>query len=219
MYCRCHYRRSFNGQEPLPTRNARHFAGMDDEQQRQTARKGGETSAREQQRDSQGQFDGSRGSSGSGNQGSSGNQRLGTSGQQGGKSQAGASNREALAVEAAPTGSQPARGALGWRPSFCPRTIQCGAIPSEFRRDPPRRGEARSLRRRHFHLVCSLPLAPPRYSVALPRRSPPVPSHRTRAKETPYPPPIEVDLVPRRGSTCYGPTARLDDLGPRLAHA
>ena len=52
MYCRCHYRRSFNGQEPVANENARHFAGMDDEQQRQTARKGGETSAREQQRDS-----------------------------------------------------------------------------------------------------------------------------------------------------------------------
>ena len=112
----------------------------------------------------------------------------------------------------------PQEGRSVGAPLFCPRTIECGAIPSELqaihpvgvRQDPPASPLPPGL---------PLPLAPPRYSVALPRRSPPVPSHRTRAKETPYPPLIEVDLVPRRSSTCYGPAARLDDLGPRLAHA
>ena len=41
----------------------RGFAAMDDEQQRRIARKGGQASARSQQRDAQGQFAGHRSSS------------------------------------------------------------------------------------------------------------------------------------------------------------
>jgi len=47
----------------------RGFAGMDDQQQREIARKGGEASARSQDRDDQGQFTGNQG--GSGNTGGS----------------------------------------------------------------------------------------------------------------------------------------------------
>jgi uncharacterized protein len=46
-------------------RSKRGFAAMDDEQQRRIARKGGQASARSQQRDEQGQFAGNRSSRGS----------------------------------------------------------------------------------------------------------------------------------------------------------
>jgi uncharacterized protein len=73
----------------------RGFAGMDDEQQREIARKGGEESARVQQRDEQGQFEGTRDSGGSGSR--SGGSGSGSSGQgsggQGGSGNQGGSNR------------------------------------------------------------------------------------------------------------------------------
>ena len=49
----------------------RGFAAMDDEQQRRIARKGGQASARSQQRDSQGQFAGNRSRGNSRGQGGS----------------------------------------------------------------------------------------------------------------------------------------------------
>jgi len=71
----------------------RGFASMDDDQQRQIARKGGQASARAQTRDSQGQFAGSRGSgssSGSRSSGSSGGSRgSGRGGNQGGSNRGG----------------------------------------------------------------------------------------------------------------------------------
>jgi hypothetical protein len=47
----------------------RGFAGMSDEEQRRIAQKGGEASARTQERDEQGQFDGTRSSGGGSNKG------------------------------------------------------------------------------------------------------------------------------------------------------
>ncbi len=56
----------------------RGFASMDDDQQRQIARKGGQASAKSQTRDAQGQFAGSRGSGRTGS--SRGNQADGGQG-------------------------------------------------------------------------------------------------------------------------------------------
>ena len=77
----------------------RGFASMDDDQQRQIARKGGQASARAQSRDAQGQFAGSRGTGGagssggsraSGNSGSSGSSRgSNRGGNQGGSNRGG----------------------------------------------------------------------------------------------------------------------------------
>jgi len=56
-------------QQGNQTDSGRGFAGMDDDQQREIARQGGEASARSQDRDDQGQFAGS--NTGSGSSGSS----------------------------------------------------------------------------------------------------------------------------------------------------
>ncbi len=68
----------------------RGFASMDDDQQRQIAKKGGQASARSQKRDAQGQFAGSTGSGGS-SSGSSRSSRGGSRGsnQGGGNSRGG----------------------------------------------------------------------------------------------------------------------------------
>jgi hypothetical protein len=69
----------------------RGFASMDDAKQREIARKGGEASARKQGRDAQGQFTGSKSSSGGGSSSSGGSSsRSGGSGSRGGS---GGSNR------------------------------------------------------------------------------------------------------------------------------
>jgi hypothetical protein len=69
----------------------RGFAGMDDEQQRKIAQKGGEASARSQKRDDQGQFAGSRSGGGSKSSGGSSSGGRGNSG--GGNSGGGSSSR------------------------------------------------------------------------------------------------------------------------------
>jgi hypothetical protein len=75
----------------------RGFAGMDDQQQREIARKGGESSADSQTRDEQGQFKGSRGSGGSqsggGSQSRGGSSNSGGSGGSGSSGGSGGSNR------------------------------------------------------------------------------------------------------------------------------
>jgi general stress protein YciG len=58
----------------------RGFASMDDEKQREIARKGGEASAEQQRRDDQGQFAGTGGRGGSNRGGSSGGSNGGSSG-------------------------------------------------------------------------------------------------------------------------------------------
>ena len=77
------------GQGGRDDSEGRGFAGMSDEEQRRIAQKGGEASARQQDRDDQGQFAGSgdsgRGGGSSGSQGS-GSGRGGSSGGQGGRS-------------------------------------------------------------------------------------------------------------------------------------
>ena len=60
-----------SGSQGTGTRSGRGFAAMDQEKQREIARKGGAASARSQTRDEQGQFGGSRSHAGSG-QGSGG---------------------------------------------------------------------------------------------------------------------------------------------------
>ena len=83
------------GQDGRDDSEGRGFAGMTDEEQRQIAQKGGEASARQQDRDDQGQFagggdsgrggDSSRGGGSSRSQGG-GSGRGGSSGGQGGRS-------------------------------------------------------------------------------------------------------------------------------------
>lgn len=77
------------GSQGSVTRSARGFAAMDQEKQREIARKGGAASARSQTRDEQGQFGGSRNQAGTG-QGSRGAAGMGQGGMgQGGGSRGG----------------------------------------------------------------------------------------------------------------------------------
>jgi hypothetical protein len=83
------------GSQGTVTRSSRGFAAMDQEKQREIARKGGAASARSQTRDEQGQFGGSRSQGGTSQGGTSqgGTSQGGMSQGGGNRGRQGASNR------------------------------------------------------------------------------------------------------------------------------